>query len=96
MSFILGIPGVCPRGHWRALLIALGEAQPKRAGLFEPKASFQGAAEQALEIAQGATGLGANTGDGLTKQTIAFRFYEAIRDQRAGGFMENTDTCQIK
>ena len=31
MSFILVIPGVCPRGHWRALLIALGQAQPKRA-----------------------------------------------------------------
>src|SRR6056297_3004468 len=31
MSFILVIPGVCPRGHWRALLLALGQAQPKRA-----------------------------------------------------------------
>src|SRR6056297_1340309 len=40
MSFILVIPGVCPRGHWRALLIALGEAQPKRAVVSARKGEF--------------------------------------------------------
>ena len=45
------------------LVISQGEAKQKRPGLFEPKASFQGAAERALEISQIHAHAGSNTGD---------------------------------
>ena len=45
------------------LVISQGEAKQKRPGLFEPKASFQGAAERALEISQIHAHDGSNTGD---------------------------------
>jgi len=45
------------------LVISQGEAKQKRPGLFEQKASFQGAAERALEISQIHAPAGSNTGD---------------------------------
>ena len=45
------------------LVISQGEAKQKRPGLFEPKASFQAAAERALEITQIHARAGNNTGD---------------------------------
>ena len=45
------------------LVISQGEAKQKRPGLFEPKASFQAAAERALEISQIHAHAGSNTGD---------------------------------
>ena len=45
------------------LMISQGEAKQKRPGLFEPKASFQGAAERALEISQIHAHAGSNAGD---------------------------------
>ena len=45
------------------LVISQGEAKQKRPGLFEPKASFQGAAERALEISQIHGHAGSNAGD---------------------------------
>ena len=45
------------------LVISQGEAKQKRHGLFEPKASFQAAAEQALEISQIHVHTGSNAGN---------------------------------
>ena len=45
------------------LVISQGEAKQKRPGLFEPKASFQAAAERALEISQIHAHGGSNAGD---------------------------------
>ena len=45
------------------LVISQGEAKQKRPGLFEPKASFQAAAERALEISQIPAHAGSNAGD---------------------------------
>ena len=45
------------------LVISQGEAKQKRPGLFEAKASFQGAAQRALEISQIHAHAGSNTGD---------------------------------
>src|SRR6056297_3033266 len=58
-------------GHHRSLRqadcmdleISQCEAKQRRPGLFEPKASFQGAAERALEISQIHAHSGSNTGD---------------------------------
>jgi len=49
------------------LEISQGEAKQKRPGLFEPKASFQDAAERALEISQIHAHAGSNAGDGCKK-----------------------------
>ena len=44
-------------------VISQGEAKQERTGLFEPKASFQAAAERALEISQIHAHAGSNAGD---------------------------------
>jgi len=45
------------------LVMSQGEAKQKRPGLFEPKASFQGAAQRALEISRIHMHAASNTGD---------------------------------
>src|SRR6056297_2777223 len=63
-------------GHHRSLrkadcmdwVLSQGETKQKRPGLFEPKASFQGAAERALEISQMHAHAGSNAGDGCKKR----------------------------
>ena len=45
------------------LVISQGEAKQKRPGLFEAKASFQAAAQRALEISQIHAHAGSNAGD---------------------------------
>jgi len=45
------------------LVISQGEAKQKRPGLLEPKASFQDAAERALEISPIHAHAGSNAGD---------------------------------
>src|SRR6056297_1223646 len=40
MSTFQAIGGDCPRGHWRVLVIALGEAQPERSCCLSPKGEF--------------------------------------------------------
>ena len=45
------------------LVISQGETKQKRPGLFELKASFQAAAERALEISQIHAHAGSNAGD---------------------------------
>jgi len=63
------------------LAISQGETKQKRPGLFEPKASFQGAAERALEISQIHAHAGSNAGDVYKKLQ---RLVKAARGQRTG------------
>ena len=72
-------------GHHRLLrqadcmysVISQGEAKQERTGLFEPKASFQGAAERALEISQIHAHAGSNAGDVYKKlQRLATKIHK--------------------
>src|SRR6056297_377516 len=73
-------------GHHRSLrkadcmdlVISQGETKQKRPGLFEPKASFQGAAQRALEIAQIHAHAGSNAGDGCKKMQKLVKIQKEI------------------
>ena len=66
------------------LVISQGEAKHKRPGRFEPKASFQAAAERALETPQIHAHAGSNTGD----------VYKKLQRLVSGAVSGNADACQ--
>src|SRR6056297_1205129 len=84
-------------GHHRSLRkadcmileISQGETQQKRPGLSEPKASFQGAAERALEISQIHAQAGSNAGDVCKKRQrfVSHCFLQKCRSRGISCFL---------
>ena len=64
------------------LVISQGKAQQKRPGLFEPKASFHGDAQRALEISQFPSHAGSNAGDVYKKMQRLVSFGLTIDSDR--------------